>query len=72
MFPLLFGLLMFAMSVTVEILVPGEANGPAALVASVVDRSGKLLGTIMMFLFAQTLVVEVAGDTDRDARLRRS
>jgi hypothetical protein len=57
MFPLVFGLAMFAM------------RGSLATVAGIVDRSGKVIGCVMMFAFAQILVVEVARDSER---LRRS
>jgi hypothetical protein len=69
MFPLLFGLAMFATSVIVELLVPSDGNGAAAVVGGIVDRSGKLLGTTMMLAFAQMLLVAVASDPER---LRRS
>jgi hypothetical protein len=70
MFPLVFGLAMFATSVIVEIVTPADAmRGSLATVAGIVDRSGKVIGCVMMFAFAQILVVEVARDSER---LRRS
>jgi hypothetical protein len=70
MFPLVFGLAMFAMSVIVEFLTPADAmSGTPAIAAGILDRSGKVIGCVMMFAFAQILVVEVARG---DERLRRS
>ena len=39
-----------------------------AIFASIVDRSGKLTGTVMMLAFAQMLVVAVASDPERATR----
>jgi hypothetical protein len=60
MFPLLFGLAMFALSVVTEIIVPAESASAVAAVGGIVDRSGKVLGCVMMFAFAQTLLIAVA------------
>jgi hypothetical protein len=66
MFPLVFGLAMFATSVLVEIVTPADAtSGVAATVGGILDRSGKVTGCVMMFAFAQSLVVAVAGDGER-------
>jgi hypothetical protein len=62
MFPLVFGLSMFALSMITEIVVPGEPTGAAAVVGGLLDRSGKVLGCVMMFAFAQTLLIAVARD----------
>jgi len=66
LFPLVFGLAMFALSVITEVVIPPDAvSGAVASIAGIVDRSGKLLGTVMMFAFAQTLLIDVAGDLRR-------
>jgi hypothetical protein len=63
LFPLAFSLAMFALSVITEAAVPGDAvSGGAALIAGIIDRSGKVIGSVMMFAFAQTLLVAVASD----------
>jgi hypothetical protein len=70
MFPLVFGLAMFAASVIIEIVTPAAVtSGVAATVGGILDRSGKVIGCVMMFAFAQSLVVAVASDPER---LRRS
>jgi hypothetical protein len=67
-FPLVFGLAMFALSVFVEILTPADAaSGALSITAGLVDRSGKVIGCVMMFAFAQVLLLAVAAD----AELRR-
>jgi hypothetical protein len=69
MFPLVFGLAMFATSVIVEIVTPTDAtSGVAATVVGILDRSGKVIGCVMMFAFAQALLVAVASDPERSTR----
>jgi len=69
MFPLVFGLTMFATSVIIEIVTPTDGmSGSLAIVAGILDRSGKLIGCVMMFAFAQILVVAVARDSERVTR----
>lgn len=68
MFPLVFGLAMFATTVLVEMLTPSDVRGVAEVLAGIVDRSGKLTGTVMMLAFAQMLVVAVASDPERATR----
>ncbi|MGE0158116.1 MAG: hypothetical protein AB7T31_01820 [Gemmatimonadales bacterium] len=70
-FPLLFGLAMFATSVLVEVITPSGSSA-VAVIGGIVDRAGKVIGTVMMFAFAQILVVEVASDPERGTDLRRS
>ncbi len=65
MFPLLFSLAAFALSVLTEVMIPSDSTGAAALVAGLIDRSGKLIGTVSMFAFAQMLVIAVASDPER-------
>jgi hypothetical protein len=63
MFPLVFGLAMFAMSVIVEVITPADATGGlAATIGGILDRSGKVIGCVMMFAFAQSLLIGVAAD----------
>ena len=63
LFPLVFGLAMFAVSVLTEVVVPGDSvSGAVALIAGIIDRSGKLIGCVMMFAFAQMLLIGVASD----------
>jgi len=65
MFPLVFGLAMFATSVIIEIVTPADAMSDSmAIVAGILDRSGKVTGCVMMLAFAQSLVVAVARDWD--------
>jgi hypothetical protein len=61
-FPLVFALAMFALSVVTEIIVPGESPGAVTLVGGIVDRAGKVLGCVMMFAFAQSLLIAVASE----------
>jgi hypothetical protein len=68
MFPLVCGLAMFALSVITEIIVPAEPTGAAAVVGGIVDRSGKVLGCVMMFAFAQTLLIAVAKEPPSPTR----
>jgi hypothetical protein len=65
-FPLAFGLAMFALSVALDVAAPfgPPASGDWAL--AVAHRAGKVLGTAMMLLFAQTLLVGVAADAHED------
>jgi hypothetical protein len=64
-FPLLFGLTMFATSAMADFLVPADMTGAGSLIAGVIDHSAKIIGSVMMFAFAQTLLVGVAGDPER-------
>ena len=65
LFPLVFSLAVFALSVIVEVLASGDdTNGSVAVVAGIIDRAGKVIGCVMMFAFAQTLLVGVASDPD--------
>jgi len=68
MFPLVFGLAMFALSVALEVIVPPDSTGVAAAVAAIVDRAGKVIGSVMTFAFAQTLLLAVASDPTRATR----
>jgi hypothetical protein len=63
MFPLVFGLAMFAMSVIVEVITPADATGGLVqTIGGILDRSGKVIGCVMMFAFAQSLLIGVAAD----------
>lgn len=64
-FPLAFGLAMFATTIALD-FTPTESVGPAmGWVLSLVDHAGKLLGTAMMLLSAQVLLVDVARHAGR-------
>lgn len=69
LFPLVFGLAMFTLSVVTEVVVPADSvSGAVASIAGIIDRSGKLIGCVMMFAFAQTLLIGVASDPERASR----
>jgi hypothetical protein len=69
MFPLAFGLAMFATSVIVEVITPPDTtSGALAMAAGILDRSGKVIGCVMMFAFGQALLVAVASERKRATR----
>jgi hypothetical protein len=62
MFPLAFGFATFALSVVVEIVPAETAGGTVSAIAALVDRTGKVIGSVMMFAFAQILLIGVASE----------
>ncbi len=68
LFPLVFALAMFVVAVVVNASVPLGRLSPALHdVFSPLDRMAKTLGTIMVFAFAQTLLVSVATESEGNA-----